>query len=128
VTTTHANYSCAGNVDCTGDGVNDPLYDNPVVDVGPFDASTLITKIETVENASMPLPYSSRTESTFFALQGNAPVTFRVHAQNTTVKPPSLLVMRALIRVETPAGQVLGGKTGVKLVYFVIPQYIPKAN
>jgi len=130
VTTSRTNYSCPGDVDCTGDGVNDATYDNPVVDMGggPFDASTLITKIETVESASMPLPYSSRTESTFFGLQGNAPVTFRVHAENTTVKPPTLLVMRALIRVETPAGQVLGGKTGIKLVYFVIPQYIPKAN
>lgn len=130
VTTSKNNYSCAGNIDCTGDGVNDPMYENPIVDMdpGPFDASTLITKIETVENATMPYPYSSRTESTFFALQGNAPVTFRVHAENTTVKPPTLLVMRALIRVETPAGQVLGGKNGVKLVYFVIPQYIPKAN
>lgn len=130
VTTTDTNYSCAGNTDCNGDGVNDPMYDNPIVEMGagPFDASTLITKIETVESASMPLPYSSRTESTFFALQGNAPVTFRVHAQNNTVKPPTLLVMRALIRVETPAGQVLGGKNGIKLVYFVIPQYIPKAN
>jgi hypothetical protein len=130
VTTSRTNYSCAGNTDCTGDGLNDPLYDNPIVEMGgaPFDASTLITKVETVESASMPLPYSSRTESTFFALQGNAPVTFRVHAENTTVKPPTLLVMRALIRVETPAGQVLGGKTGIKLVYFVIPQYIPKAN
>lgn len=130
VTTSRANYSCAGNIDCTGDSVNDPLYDNPVVEMGggPFDASTFITKVATVESASMPLPYSSRSESTFFALQGNAPVTFRVHAENTTVKPPSLLVMRALIRVETPAGQVLGGKNGIKLVYFVIPQYIPKAN
>lgn len=130
VTTSRTNYSCAGNVDCTGDGVNDAAYENPIVDMGggPFDASTLITKVETVESASMPLPYSSRTESTFYALQGNAPVTFRVHAENTTVKPPTLLVMRALIRVETPSGQVLGGKTGIKLVYFVIPQYIPKAN
>lgn len=130
VTTARANYSCAGNTDCNGDGLNDPAYSNPEVDMGagPFDASTLITKVETVENASMPLPYSSRTESTFFALQGNAPVTFRVHAENTTVKPSTLLVMRALIRVETPAGQVLGGKNGIKLVYFVIPQYIPKAN
>lgn len=130
VTTTKNNYSCPGNVDCTGDGVNDSMFDNPIVDPdpGPFDASTFITKIETVENPTSPFPYSSRTESTFFGLQGNAPVTFRVHAENTTVKPPTLLVMRALIRVETPAGQVLGGKNGVKLVYFVIPQYIPKAN
>ncbi|MBK9264489.1 MAG: hypothetical protein IPM54_32455 [Polyangiaceae bacterium] len=128
VTTSRTNYSCAGDVDCTGDGMPDAAYENPVVDVGPFDASTLITKIATVESAGMPLPYSSRSESTFFGLRGNAPVTFRVHAENTTVKPPSLLVMRALIRVETPAGQVLGGKNGIKLVYFVIPQYIPKAN
>lgn len=130
VTTSRTNYSCPGNVDCTGDGVNDPAYDNPVVEMGggPFDASTLMTKIETVESTTMPLPYSSRSATTFFGLRGNAPVTFRVHAENTTVKPATLLVMQALIRVETPAGQVLGGKNGIKRVYFVIPQYIPKAN
>ncbi|TKC97037.1 hypothetical protein [Polyangium fumosum] len=130
VTTAHENYACDGGVDCTGDGVPDLAYQNPPVDQGmaPFDASTLITKIETLESAASPLPYASRTESTFFGLQGDAPVSFRVHAVNNTIKPATLLVMRALIRVRTPDGQVLGGKNGIKLVYFVIPQYIPKVK
>ena len=55
-------------------------------------------------------------------------MSFRVHAVNNTIKPATLLVMRALIRVRTPEGQVLGGKNGIKLVYFVIPQYIPKVK
>ncbi len=130
VTTSRDNYACDGGVDCTGDGQPDLPYQNPPVEqgMGPFDASTLITKIETLESASTPLPYASRTESTFYGLQGDAGVSFRVHAVNTTIKPSSLLVMRARIRVRTPDGQVLGGKNGVKLVYFVIPQYIPKVN
>ena len=127
VTTAHENYACDGGVDCTGDGMSDPPYQNPSVDQGlpPFDASTLITKIETLESTASPLPYDSRTESTFYGLQGDAPVSFRVHAVNNTIKPATLLVMRALIRVRTPDGQVLGGKNGTKLVYFVLPQYIP---
>ena len=84
--------------------------------------------VETVESAAVPVPYASRTESTFFGVQGNAPVTFRVHAENTSIKPPTLLVMRALIRVQTPSGQILGGPNGIKLVYFVLPQYIPKVK
>lgn len=130
VTTSRANYACAGGVDCTGDGNPDPAYQNPTIDpdVSPFDASKLITKIETVESNMTPLPYASRTESTFYGVQGAANVTFRVHAVNSTIKPTSLLVLRALIRVETPTGQILGGKNGIKLVYFVIPQYIPQAN
>jgi len=130
VTTTHESYSCAGGVDCTGDGVPDTAYQNPAAppEVTPYDASKLITLVETVEGAQNPLPYASRTESTFYALQGNAPVSFRVHAANNTIKPPTLLVMQALIRVRTPEGQVLGGKNGIKRVYFVLPQYIPKVK
>jgi hypothetical protein len=130
VTTSRTSYECAGGGDCTGDGQPDPEYHNPAVapETMPYDASKLITLVETVESATMPVPYSTRTESTFYGVQGNAPVTFRVHAENTTIKPPTLLVMRALIRVETPAGQILGGKNGIKLVYFVLPQYIPEVK
>lgn len=130
VTTSHATYDCAGGVDCTGDGQADLEYHNPVVEpeMTPYDAGKLITLVETVESNAVPLPYASRTESTFTGVQGNAPVTFRVHAENTTIKPTTLLVMRAQIRVQTPAGQILGGANGIKLVYFVIPQYIPKVK
>jgi hypothetical protein len=108
----------------------DIQYHNPVVspDVSPFDASKLITNIATVPSQAMPLPYASLTADTFYGVRGAAQVTFRVHAENTTVKPPTLLVMRALVRVQTPGGQILGGKDGIKLVYFVIPEYIDVAN
>jgi hypothetical protein len=130
VTTSRTSYDCAGGVDCTGDGKPDPEYHNPLVApaMTPYDASKLITSVETVESKESPLPYASRTESAFFGVQGAAEVTFRVTADNTTTKPTTLLVMRALIRVQTPAGQLLGGANGIKLVYFVLPQYIPKAN
>ena len=130
VTTSRKSYDCAGSVDCTGDGQPDPAYHNPAVepDVSPYDASKLIKSVDTVESMESPLPYASRTDSTFFGVQGAAEVTFRVTAENATIKPTTLLVMRALIRVQTPAGQLLGGANGIKLVYFVLPQYIPKAN
>jgi len=130
VTTSRKTYDCAGGVDCTGDSKVDEEYHNPVIapETTPYDASKLITLVETVESTTTPLPYASRTESTFYGVQGNAPVTFRVHAENKTLKPATLLVMRALIRVETPSGQILGGKNGFKLVYFVLPQYIPKVK
>jgi hypothetical protein len=129
-TTSRTNYDCAGNTDCTGDGKNDPAYHNPTFDLGPdpFDASKLITAIETVESQESPLPYGSLDAKTFYAVRGDAQVTFRVCAKNDTLKPPTLAVLRALIRVETPSGQVLGGEAGIKLVYFVIPEYIPGAN
>ena len=63
-------------------------------------------------------------ETTFHAVRGAATVTFRVHAENDSIKPNALLVLRALVRVETPNGQLLGGTEGIKLVYFVIPPYI----
>jgi hypothetical protein len=130
VTTSRDNYDCAGGLDCTGDGMLDTEYHNPVVppDVASYDASTFITKVATVPSTTTPLPYASLTEDTFFSVRGAAAVTFRVHAENTTVRPPTLLVMRALIRVQTPSGQILGGKDGIKLVYFVIPEYIDIAN
>jgi hypothetical protein len=127
VTTSKASYQCAGGVDCTGDGAADPEHKNPelVPGEGPFDASTLITKVATVASQANPLPYAGLDEATFFGVRGDAEVTFRVHAKNDSLKPSVLTVLRALIRVETPAGQILGGKEGVKLVYFVIPEHIP---
>jgi hypothetical protein len=127
VTTVHTNYDCNGGVDCDGDGKADMAYHNPVIepDPGPYDASKLITKVATVASSDVPLPYAGLDESTFYGVRGAAKVTFRVHAKNDTLQPPSLFVLRALIRVETPAGQVLGGKNGFKLVYFVIPEYVP---
>jgi hypothetical protein len=127
VTTQDANYSCAGNVDCNDDGVVDPAYENVAVppDTAPFDAATLITRIEPVKSTSNPLPYSSLDATTFYGVRGAAHVTFRVHANNDKLKPTKLTVVRAIIHVETPSGQLLGGKNGVRVVYFVIPQYIP---
>ena len=130
VTTSRTNYACPGAVDCTGDGAPDLAYENPVVPPAstPYDASKLITAIETVPSTADPLPYASLDATTFYGVRGDAEVTFRVHAENTTIKPPSLLVMRALIRVQTPSGQILGGAKGIKLVYFVIPEYVTSAN
>lgn len=130
VTTSRTSYDCAGGVDCTGDGEPDLEYHNPIVPPGegPFDASKLITKVATVPSQANPPPYADRDESTFYAVRGDAEVTFRVHARNDSVKPPSLLVMRALIRVQTPSGQVLGGPKGMKLVYFVIPEHVTIAK
>lgn len=130
VTTVHTNYDCAGSVDCDGDGAPDPEYHNPPLGPGgsPYDAGQLITDVTTVESTAVPLPYSSLDAHTFFDVTGSAEVTFRVHARNDTLAPRSLVVLRALIRVETPKGQVLGGKNGFKLVYFVIPPYIKNAN
>lgn len=127
VTTSKASYACAGGVDCTGDDVPDLEHQNPelVPGEGPFDASSLITQVATVASQASPLPYASLDATTFFGVRGNAEVTFRVHAKNDSLKPSVLTVLRALIRVQTPAGQILGGKNGVKLVYFVIPEHIP---
>lgn len=127
VTTSKASYACAGGVDCTGDETPDPQYENPelVPGEGPFDASALITEVATVASQANPLPYASLDAKTFFGVRGSAEVTFRVHAKNDSLKPSALTVLRALIRVQTPAGQILGGKDGVKLVYFVIPEHIP---
>jgi hypothetical protein len=127
VTTSKASYACPGGVDCTGDGAPDPEHKNPelVPGEGPFDASALITKVATVASQASPLPYGSLDEETFFGVRGDVEVTFRVHAKNDALKPSSITVLRALIRVETPGGQILGGKDGVKLVYFVIPEHIP---
>ncbi len=130
VTTARSNYDCKGGVDCDGDGSADVAYHNPVVGqtMTPYDASELISDVTTVASTAVPLPYSSLDKSTFHGVRGDSELTFRVHAQNDTLAPTSLLVLRALIRVETPKGQVLGGKSGFKLVYFVIPPYIENAK
>lgn len=130
VTTDRESYSCAGGVDCTGDGKIDLAYANPPVMAGgePFDASKLITSVKPVESDAVPAPYGSLDSATFFNVRGNAELTFRVHAKNNVWAPESLVVLRAKILVETPSGQLLGGAKGVKLVYFVIPEYLPVAK
>lgn len=130
VTTARSNYSCAGGVDCTGDGKPDLAYQNPPTKPGgePFDASKLITAVTPVESAAVPKPYASLDKATFFGVHGAADLTFKVHARNDLWQPDSLVVLRAKILVETPAGQLLGGAKGVKLVYFVIPEYLPVAK
>ncbi|MBK8252702.1 MAG: hypothetical protein IPK82_08545 [Polyangiaceae bacterium] len=130
VTTDRVSYSCAGGVDCTGDGKPDLAYENPPVKAGeqPFDAAKLITKVAPVESTQVPKPYSSLDSATFFGVRGAAELTFRVHARNDDWAPSSLVVLRAKILVETPSGQLLGGAAGVKLVYFVIPEYLPVAE
>ncbi len=123
-TTEKRDYSCAGGVDCTGDGLPDPAFTNPPLMVGgaPIDASELISRIEPVPAAGSPLPYTSIDATTFYGVRGDAVVSFRVVARNTKYQPTSLLVLRASIQVETPTGQKLGGKDGIKQVYFVIPR------
>lgn len=130
VTTARTNYSCAGGVDCNGDGKTDLAYENPPVMAGgaPFDASKLISAVAPVESNQVPKPYSSLDKATFFGVRGAADLSFRVHAKNNLWAPNTLVVLRAKILVETPAGQLLGGANGVKLVYFVIPEYLPVAK
>lgn len=126
VTTSRRSYACAGGVDCTGDGVPDLAYQNPELEpgAGPFDAAQLITAVRPVAAPAPPLPYASLDDTTFFGVRGSAQITFRVHAENTTLRPGALQVLRAVIRVVTPSGQLLGGAEGVKLVYLVIPEYV----
>jgi len=126
VTTTRATYDCKGGVDCTGDGAADLEFHNPELEpgAGPFDAAQLISAVTPVEASAPPLPYASLDGTTFYGVRGNTQVTFRVHARNDVVQPGSLLVLRALIRVVTPTGQLLGGEDGIKLVYFVIPESV----
>lgn len=126
VTTSRRSYACAGGVDCTGDGAPDLAYQNPELEpgAGPFDAAQLISAVRPVEAPAPPIPYASLDDTTFFGVRGSAQVTFRVHAENTTLRPGALQVLRAVIRVVTPSGQLLGGAEGVKLVYLVIPEYV----
>ncbi len=123
-TTVKHDYSCPGGVDCTGDGAPDPAFTNPPLMVGgaPIDATELIARIEPVPAPGSPLPYSSIDATTFYGVRGDATVSFRVVAKNSKFQPTSLLVLRASIQVQTPTGQKLGGKDGVKQVYFVIPR------
>ncbi|MBI5536649.1 MAG: hypothetical protein HY898_28275 [Deltaproteobacteria bacterium] len=125
VTTVRSNYDCAGNVDCNGDGNADPEYHNPTLGgSAPFDGSQLILNVEPVESTAVPKPYTQLDATTFYGVRGDATVTFKVHAQNTLIKPSTLVVLRAMIRVQTPGGQQLGGPDGVKVVYLVIPRYV----
>ncbi|MFO0593084.1 MAG: hypothetical protein U0441_36415 [Polyangiaceae bacterium] len=130
VTTDRQNYSCAGGVDCTGDGKPDLAYANPSTSPGgqPFDASKLITAVVPIASNATPKPYASLDATTFLGVRGAADLSFRVHAKNDIWAPDSLVVLRAKILVETPSGQLLGGAKGVKLVYFVIPEYLPVAK
>lgn len=126
VTTVRESYSCAGGVDCDGDGDLDPAYENPVMDpdTQPFDAAKLIVDVEPVEVNVTPMPYADVDETTFYGVRGEASVTFRVHARNTVLDPPVLTVLRAKIQVQTPKGQLLGGAEGVKVVYLVVPRRV----
>ena len=130
VTTARSTYECAGGVDCTGDGKPDLAYKNPSPKPGdpPFDAAKLIKAVKPVESLAVPKPYASLDATTFSGVHGAADLTFRVHARNDVWAPNSLVVLRAKILVQTPSGQLLGGARGVKLVYFVIPEYLPVAN
>ncbi len=130
VTTDRATYFCPGGQDCNGDGINDLAYENPPAKPGgePFDAAKLISSVKPVASDAVPKPYASLDSTTFQSVRGNAELTFRVHAKNDSLAPDTLLVLRAKILVETPAGQLLGGAKGVKLVYFVVPEYLPVAK
>ncbi len=130
VTTGRESYECQGGVDCTGDGTPDLAYKNPSPKEGdpPFDAAKLIKAVKPVESAAVPKPYGELDATTFTGVHGAADLTFRVHAKNDVWAPNSLVVLRAKILVQTPSGQLLGGARGVKLVYFVIPEYLPVAN
>lgn len=128
VTTVHENYSCPGGVDCNGDGAVDPKYDN-FIDKStgkPFDATQLINAVKPVKISPNP-PYSSIDATTFYGVRGDATIQFEVFAQNTVLKTDQTTVVEVLLHVQTPGGQALGGKDGVKTIYLVIPPYIPKA-
>lgn len=128
VTTVHENYSCAGGVDCNGDGVVDPKYEN-FIDQStgqPFDATQMIKAVKPVAVSPNP-PYSSIDSTTFYGVRGDATIQFEVVAQNTVLKTDQTTVVEVLLHVQTPGGQALGGKDGVKTIYLVIPPYIPKA-
>lgn len=130
VTTRRDNYSCPGNVDCNGDGKPDPAYHNPDdPNTGkPIDATEFIKSVTPVPVTTNPKPYKSIDSTTFYGVAGNAHVQFKVTAQNTVLKPKNMLVVQAILHVQTPSGQALGGPNGVKMVYFVIPPYIPAVH
>jgi hypothetical protein len=122
VTTSRKSYDCPGMVDCDGDGVPDPAFHNPPGPGGtPIDASTFLTAVVPIPDPGPPMPYSSIDATTFYQVPGDAQVSFRVHAQNTTLDPTTLLVLRATVQVQTPSGQTLGGPNGIKSVFLLIP-------
>lgn len=125
VTTRTKSYACAGSIDCTGDGLPDPKYDNPPdPDSGqPFDAMKLISSIAPVASTATPKPYVKIDATTFYGVRGDQTVTFEVTADNTVLRPNSVTVVQALLRVQTPAGQALGGPDGIKKIFLVIPPY-----
>lgn len=123
VTTVRSNYSCAGNVDCDGDNLPDPPYENPPpneLSTTPFDALQLIRKVSPVA-MSEPTPYISIDAETFYGIRGEAIVEFEVTALNSVINPMALKVFRVLLKVQTPSGQALGGVEGVKMIYLVVP-------
>jgi len=126
VTTERENYACPGSVDCDGDFAADPQYQNIEIESGkgPFDATRLIKGVEPVEIRPNP-PYASIDATTFFGIRGDAVVEFEVIADNSVIDPRELVVVQALLRVQTPSGLALGGKDGVKRVYLVIPPKDP---
>ncbi len=129
VTTVHENYSCPGGVDCNGDGAVDPKYDN-FIDKStgkPFDATQMIKAVKPVAITPNP-PYSSIDATTFYGVRGDATIQFEVFAQNTVLKTTTTTVVEVLLHVQTPGGQALGGKDGVKTIYLVIPPYIKTIN
>lgn len=130
VTTDRKSYDCAGGVDCDGDGTADAAYHNPVIppESTPYNAAQMILNVETIESTQQPKPYTDLDPTTFYGVRGDATVSFRVHAQNTTLKPAAMVVLRAVIRVQTPKGQLLGGKNGIKVVYLVVPRYVQQTR
>lgn len=125
VTTRTASYDCPGNVDCDGNGTTDPEFHNltdPKTSQ-PFDATQLILSVSPVPSTASPLPYSTIDSTTFYGVRGDKTVEFEVKAQNDVLQPEALTVLRALLRVQTPGGQALGGTDGIKVIYLVVPRY-----
>ena len=105
-----------------GDGTVDVADDNKIVPPAttPFDAEQLIKAVEPLPSTKVPLPYKNLDATTFYGVKGDAEVTFRVRAKNDVIKPSSLLVVRAELRVQTPKGIVLGGKDGAPHDYTLL--------
>ncbi|MEZ4229323.1 MAG: hypothetical protein R3B89_09170 [Polyangiaceae bacterium] len=130
VTTRTNSYDCPGNVDCDGNGTPDPEFHN-VIDKDtsqPFDATKLIESVTPVASMDSPLPYSTIDATTFYGVRGDKTVEFEVTAENQAIKPEVLTVLRAILRVQTPGGQALGGPDGIKVIYLVVPRYVQRVN
>lgn len=130
VTTNTTSYDCPGNVDCDGNGTPDPEFHNVIDDETdqPFDATRLILSVSPVPSTASPLPYSTIDATTFYGVRGDKTVEFEVTAENEILKPKVLTVLRALLRVQTPGGQALGGTEGIKVIYLVVPRYVSRVN